>query len=314
MQYYQENIALGSRTGLTLVSSGSASDINSVYHELWKDIFRFERRFSRFIPDSELSMFNKNAGTRQFISPEFKKLLETSVALAKLTNNLYNPFILPALQAAGYKHSRVPGFEKDEVDDHSQKAVTTIDKLKVGEDWAVIPYGTAIDLGGCGKGYLADMLARKLPDFVTGYWLSFGGDIAAGGLDNNSLPWHVTVESAIDEKQSISTIVAEAKCGIATSGTIVHGGKQAGNKWHHIIDPRTKQPAKTDVLLATVHHTSTVVADVLASCAVILGSSEAMHFLKKYKAKTAIIQYIGKNGKIENIQYGDTLIPGVVYA
>ncbi|HET8991493.1 MAG TPA: FAD:protein FMN transferase [Candidatus Saccharimonadales bacterium] len=313
MQYYQENIALGSKTGISLVSRKSPEEISALYNLLWKDIFLFERRFSRFITDSELSMFNKNAGLKQFISPQFKKLLESCVDLAKLTDNLYNPFILPALQTAGYKHSRVPGFENDQVDDHSNRAVVTIDKLNIGNNWAQIPYGTALDLGGCGKGYLAEMLVQKLPEYITGYWLSLGGDIAVGGKDESNSPWDVTVESAEDMNLNIGVISPTGKCGIATSGTIVHNGRASGSKWHHIIDPRTNLPAKTDILLATVEHRSPLRADVLASCAVILGSKQAIRFLKAQKVKSAILQYKLKSGQIKTIKYGAINISKEVY-
>ena len=60
--------------------------------------------------------------------------------------------------------------------------------------------------------------------------------------------------------------------------------------YHHIIDPRTYKPANTNVLLATVNAKSTLLADVLASCAVILGSDKAIKKLRSMGADGLIMQ------------------------
>lgn len=312
-QYYQECIALGSKTGLSLVGGATSLEVEKIYHELWQSIFRFERQFSRFLPGSELSTFNRNASTKQFISQEFRALLVTARDLATETKGLYNPFILPALQKSGYKHSRVPGYENDKVDDHSNKSVVSIDHLEIGDDWARIPYGTALDLGGCGKGYIADQIKQSLPSTITGYWLSFGGDIAVGGRDDHALPWKVYIQSADAPDKNIGAVLADCDCGVATSGTIVHRGKAKGKMWHHIIDPRTCKTADTDVLLATVWDKLSVRADVLASCAVILGEKQGLAFLKSVGVKGALIQW-KDNKKLHITHTGNAIMMPITHA
>lgn len=313
-QYYQECVALGSKTGISLVSGTSPHEVDKLFSEIWKAIFHFERQFSRFLPASELSMFNRNAGSKQFITQEFRSLLVTARELAIESGGLYNPFILPALQKNGYKHSRVPGYEHDNVDDHSHKSVTSIDRLEIGNEWARIPYGTALDLGGCGKGYLADQLKNTLPSSVTGYWLSLGGDIAVGGHDEKGDPWKVHIQSSDDPDINVGYLVASTNCGIATSGTIVHQGKTHDKTWHHLIDPRTGNPANTDVLLATVCDESSVRADVFASCAVILGSKQGKMFLKNVGIKDVVFQWREKNKKTHITHTGNAIMMPIIHA
>lgn len=259
-------------------------------------------------------MFNRNAGLKRTISTELQEVLTAAREIADITNGLYNPFILPALQAAGYSHSRVPGYEQDAVDDHSSRSVVSSEELEIGDNWARIPFGTAIDLGGCGKGYLADRLRARLPDAVTGYWFSFGGDIAVGGHDEHNQPWNITVQSADDSSINIATLNVTTVSGIATSGTTVHRGKRTDKPWHHIIDPRTCQPAETDVLLATVCDSSTLRADVLASCAVILGCKEGLRFLKEQGIKAAVLQCRTLNGKTRIAHFGNGITLGAIHA
>lgn len=306
MNYYQESVALGSKTGISMVSEIAEDEIQIIYKNLWRKIFLFERRFSRFLPGSELSVFNRNAGTKQNISKEFRQLLVAAKEIAIETEGLYNPFILPALQASGYVKSRVPGHETDSVDDHSTKSVVNVENLQIGDDWAQIPYRTAIDLGGSGKGYLADQLKKQIPESVTGYWMSFGGDIAVGGKDDNKHDWQVGIELATSPGQNVGDVSVTKPIGIASSGTTVHRGVNNGKSWHHIIDPRTLKPAVTDVLLASVVDESVMRADVFASCAVILGSDQALKFLKKHKVQAALLQL--EQSKV--IHYGNAILTG----
>ncbi|MBW4062117.1 FAD:protein FMN transferase [Candidatus Saccharibacteria bacterium] len=305
MQHYQETVALGSKTGLSIVSTAPKVKIEALYHTLWREIFLFERRFSRFLPASELSIFNRNAGTKQVISPEFQAVLVAARDISQETAGLYNPFILPALQSAGYVNSRVPGHETNPVDDHSGKTVVPVKNLEIGDGWARIPFATAVDLGGCGKGYLADLLRERLPDIISGYWLSFGGDIAVGGRNEQNQPWTVLIQSAADPAKNIASLKPDGTSGVATSGINIHTGIKAGEVWHHIIDPRTLRPAKTDILLATVSDKSALRADVLASCAVILGGGQAMEFLKQHQADAAVLQF---GSRLEH--FGDGIIIG----
>ena len=308
MQYHQNNVALGSEIALNIVTSqANQTGVEALFRELWKKIFRFERQFSRFLPGSELSLFNRNAGPKQFITPEFRNILVAAQRISRETAGLYNPFILPALQAAGYYHSLVKGHEKDLQDNHSGKSVVSVDHLEIGQDWARIPYGTALDLGGCGKGYLADQLANSIKHRVTGYWLSLGGDIAVGGEDDAGKPWEITIQKAtISGDQNIGRVILPSRrqSAVATSGVTARYGINNGKAWHHLIDPRTLAPATTDVRLVTVCADSAFRADVLASCAAIIGSDNASTFLKQCGIKTALLQCETPKGAGFNIRLG----------
>ncbi len=292
-KYFQTKRALGSDVTLVVVSEYSEPVANKLFDILWGVIFRFERQFSRFIPESELSIFNRLGGNKQSISPEFHALLRASERMSMLTAGLYNPFILPALQRAGYTRSFLPGHEADSQPDYSRRLVFSADKLELGEDWAKIPYGAAIDMGGCGKGYLADLLSQYVPDGVVGYWFSLGGDIVARGMDSDLNFWSVDIENAGQMDSTLATSFTTGSdeiFAVASSGTTKRTGKRGGHAWHHIIDPRTQKPSTSDIRLASVCTSSALEADVLASCAVILGSREAVPFLKSKGVSSAVLQ------------------------
>ncbi len=300
--YSQTNLALGSDVTLTLVSDKSVAEVDKIFGVLWHYIYVFERSFSRFIPGSELSLFNRSAGLRVEISPEFRELLVAAKDISEATGSLYNPFILPALQRAGYKKSAVPGYEQDPVDDYSKRRVSSIDQLQIGDTWASIPSDTAIDMGGCGKGYLADKLGAIASSLgIASYRFELGGDIATAGTDEFKHKWLIGIQDANNLSGEITRMI---ECptrphAVATSGTFRRRGHVSAKDWHHIIDPLTLQPAVTDIRLVTVGTDSALQADVLASCVVIVGSDKSIDFLRSHNVKQVLVQNEGQGGAFE---------------
>ncbi len=306
---FQTKLALGSDATFVLVGE-SADMLDMLLAKLWRATFEFEQRFSRFLPDSELSAFNRSAGIKQAVSPEFRDILRTTQQLAIMTDGLYNPFILPALQRAGYTTSFVKEYASDVHDDHSSRQVVAASNVEVGDTWACIPYGTALDLGGCGKGYLGDQLAELLRDEpLNGYWLSLGGDISAAGCDEHGQPWTVAIQDAGDTTTESAYVVQGTvePFAVATSSTLVRQGTHNGKRWHHIIDPATGQPADSDVRMATVHAATALQADVLASCAIILSSNRALAYLGQRHVIGALLQVEDKRRAIHALPFGTSI-------
>ena len=309
-EYSQTKLALGGDITLAIVSKLTASEVDSIFNELWYQVFSFERRFSRFIPKSELSIFNRLAGLKTQVSDEFREILLVSKSLGEKSGGLYNPFITPALQKAGYKNSALKGYETDNQVDYTNRRVVGIDGLVIGDNWASIPFGTAIDLGGCGKGYLADELAGTLDLYdIQSYWLSLGGDIVTKGYDENGDGISVGVQDANKLGSRLDHVIncPSNYFAIATSGTFRRKGQNDMKSWHHIINPDTLLPADTDIKLVTVCTRSGVEADVLASCAIILGSKLAPVFLKKHGVNSAIIQYVAADGNLQIESFGEMI-------
>lgn len=288
---HQTRTALGTSITLLMVTELDQQATNEIFRQLWLKILWFEKRFSRFLPDSEISQFNQAAGTRQYISPEFHDILVVARDMSTLSGGLFNPFILPALQRAGYKQSFLASYGTDRSHDYSDRSVVGMDALKMGDDWAEIPYGTTIHIGGCGKGYIGDELVKAMQAFpkVVGYWFSIGGDVVAYGTDCYGAPWTIQIDSAKRGRTYAGSVVMTAQesrsgkaVAVATSSVTKRKGVHNGKPWHHIIDPRTGQPSDSDVITATVKAGSLTEADVTASNVIIVGSAQADEYCREH--------------------------------
>jgi thiamine biosynthesis lipoprotein len=306
MQNYQKTFrALGSETVLTVVAQ-SQTEAELVFVKLIDYITAFEERFSRFKVTSELSSVNAAAGEKTTVSGEFMALLKVSIELSRETEGLFNPFILPKLQEAGYRDSWQEADKKGEAPVYEGRAMATVENFELGGDWVRLPSNTALDFGGIGKGYLLARLVESVPPTQAGYWFSLGGDIAMGGHDVAGKAWEIGVAHALAAERRVGKFINDKGRGlaVATSGVTKRKGIRDGKAWHHLIDPRSGEPAETDLLTVTVSSDDPVRADVLAKCAVIIGSKTAWEFLEAHGVKETILQRMSDN-EIEVIHKGN---------
>lgn len=198
-------------------------------------------------------------------------ILTQSLAVSETTDGLYNPFVLPAVQRSGYVQSLTSGYSDDSAPDYRARRVADAGELQLTTSSVSIPFNTALDLGGIGKGYAADQLATLLDKHQPrGYWIDLSGDIALFGYDENNQPLSVAVQGS-----NLQITANGTRIGIATSGT----QRRHASGTHHIIDPRTGQSAATNLQLATILAADTTTVDTLASIALILGKDAAPDWL-----------------------------------
>jgi FAD:protein FMN transferase len=282
-RYQHKHRALGSDVIFTLVVQQNRDYADQLFAQLLELTSAFEEQFSRFLPDSELTKFNKQAGQSVAVTPAFRKLLMVTKSFSEKTDGLYNPFVLPALQNAGYLGSWPNSDKQRPGTNFAKRHLVTIEQLEFRDNWAKIPADSALDFGGIGKGYLLDELAEFLASKkVVGYWLSLGGDIICAGYDVEGQLWRVTIQHAIKLAEGVGEITNATgrKLAIATSGVTKRQGLKDGQPWHHIIDPRSGRPAQSRILTATVTANSATEADIYAKCIVI----EDQQLAEQYKS------------------------------
>jgi thiamine biosynthesis lipoprotein len=274
-RWQQTGLALGSDVVLTIVCSDT-TDRDAVFAGLWQSITDFENRFSRFMPDSELTMLNLLAGEQFRASPEMVELLDACMYFAERTKGIFNPFILPSLQKAGYKGSWPSPQVHDHALDMSSRIIATDDVLQIDGQLIRIPANTALDFGGIGKGYLLDKLGEQLQaQNITDFWLSLGGDVLCCGHDSGGEDWMIEIAAAEQPDKTVARVSNDKgeSLAIATSGIT----KRRGKGWHHLIDPRTGQPSDSGVLSATVVALHGVEADIYAKVLVLEPDMSADH-------------------------------------
>jgi len=296
MQAYKKIRALGTEVEFYL-QSAIKSDFNDDLAELEKMVVDFENSFSRFKDTSELSLLN-NSSEPFLASQELVNILLAARNFYHLTQGIFNPVILNDLERIGYDKSF------DLVEAQNEQTVLSEKEAKNDFDLITIdivnnlitkPLNLRIDLGGIGKGYLVDLLVKKLIiKNYTNFWISAGGDMYLSGLTEDKKNYQVAVQNPSQlDKDIASILVIDNNLAVATSGIAKRQWQRAGKTYNHVIDPRTRTSIENDLLAVTVVSDEVIKADVFAKTVLILGKESGLEFINQQNNTEALI--IDKN-------------------
>ena len=163
-----------------------------------------------------------------------------------------------------------------------------------------------IDLGGVAKGYIAGKVADFLRDRgVAGAVVDFGGDIAIVGGKPDGEPWRVGIRKPFGERSELLGAVELGEATIVSSGVYERMFEDNGIFYHHILDPGTGMPVRSDVVSATVIIESAVLGDIMSTIALLVGCEQAEGLLKRAPGFIGALLVLD-NGEL--VQYGDVTL------
>ncbi|MFA5107285.1 MAG: FAD:protein FMN transferase [Patescibacteria group bacterium] len=280
----------------TIVAGGFRLDpvtADRLFDDLQRQIAVFENRFSRFLPDSELSRLNQRAGKRVPVSRDLIKLILTAQGIWRYTDGLIDSTIGQALVAAGYDAPfELLPYRVETSDRPMAKSEHSFAEVKINRKQKTVffPADLQFDFGGLGKGYLLDQLRSRVKAKTSNYWLSLGGDMIVSGTDTDGRAWSIGIQDPNKPERDFAYLRLPAgEWNVATSGTTKRRGGQSKKSWHHIIDPRTGQPARTDVIQTTVLAPTAVEADALAKVVLLLGPTAGLKWAARHNLEALIV-------------------------
>ena len=243
--YSQESYVFGTRVQIAIAgvpeqqASAAASAVLAAFDVL-------HHRLHAWQP-GELSSINNAfaAGKSVPVAPDMAAILRDATADSERSDGLFNPAIGQLI--------RLWGFESDTFVPHAPD-VSAIARL-VAEHPAmqdiVIAHGDVysrnpavrVDLGGYGKGYALDVAASILrARGIHNALINIGGNILALG-QHGDRPWRVGIQHP-REPRAIASLELHDGEAIGTSGDYQRFFEWHGQRYCHIIDPRTGWPAQ----------------------------------------------------------------------
>lgn len=226
-----------------------------------------ERRWSRFIPTSEVSRLNRAGGMPTRVSFETRLLVRRALDGYAITGGRFDPTLLGAILRAGY----VESFERlGRPRPRASMLLTGADRIEVDDEAGTvrIPAGVGFDPGGIGKGLAADLVAGELIGLgAAGVCVNVGGDLRVLGAAPDGEAWRVTVDAPWDDGEPVARLRL-VDGAVATSSRLRR--RWVGNdhaERHHLIDPATDTSAHSPVLAATAVASEGWQAEVLAKAA-----------------------------------------------
>jgi thiamine biosynthesis lipoprotein len=204
---------------------------------------------SRFRADSELMALNRLAGSGRVV--RVSRRLRTALAMVhrarRLTDGRFDARVLAALERIGERGAPLGPSAR-------QPSMGGIPDAP----FTVVAPDAALDMGGVGKGlalrWAAARATAALPNGA-GVMLEAGGDVVAAGIPPEQ-GWLIGIEDPVSDPgpdNSPVAVVALHSGAIATSSVRVRNWiGPDGRRVHHLVDPRTGEPARTGLIAVTV--------------------------------------------------------------
>lgn len=235
----------------------------------------FERRFSRFLPESEVNAFRHVAPGSHIVSPELAVLLARAMRLRTLTKGAFDPAVAPLLEKAGYGRADVV-----------TPIPTDLSSWSIAGDLLTISGPVAFDLGGIGKGYAIDRVFELLRDEGHEFVLVEGGGDMVGTVKADGSPWRVAVEWPGRPDSAVS-VVSLAHAGFAASDVFRRRFRDA----HHILDATSGTPIRR-VIGAAATARSAWDADTMTSLLFMSPAEEYRKLATLYAAEYLVVDAV----------------------
>ncbi len=204
-----------------------------------------------------------------------RRLIGAGIELSLSSGGLFNP-------AAG-RLIEAWGFHSDERDDAPPPDAGLIQAL-VGQQPSMADLvleggalrstnpAVQLDLGGFAKGYAVDLAIAELRAMgVDNAIVNAGGDLRAIG-NKNGIPWRIGIRNPRGTG-IIASLDVEGDESVFTSGDYERYFIYHGQRYHHIIDPRSGRPA-SGASSVTVIHQDAATADAAATALLIAGAAQ----------------------------------------
>lgn len=225
-----------------------------------------EQRWSRFLPTSEVSRLNANAGRPVVVGADTVLLVERAIEGWRATSGRFDPSVLAAVRGAGYVASLRTSTPRP-----GEPGPPGVGLAAVEVDRATglvrLPDGCGFDPGGIGKGLAADLVAFELHrSGVSGGCVNVGGDLRVWGIAPHGGRWRIDAGDRT---------VEVAGGGVATSGSSPRRWEVDGATFHHVVDALTGRPTASGTACVTVFARSAWLAECYATALMAVAPVEA---------------------------------------
>jgi thiamine biosynthesis lipoprotein len=294
----RRRVMLGTQVAITVVASDEAAAEGHIA-AAFKRVAELEQCLSSYRADSEVTRLNAQAARAPVaVSEDLFRIVSAGVQWHRRTRGAFDITVAPLLdlwKQCG-KENRLP--TPDEI--ARARALLGADRIELNVTARTVRFpveGMRIDLGGLGKGYIADEAAKVLKARgVRNALAAMGGDICALGTRGDGRPWRLGIQDPRerDSPGAILGIMELSDRAVSTAGNYERYVVIQGRHYSHIVDPRTGLTAE-DVPSVTVVGPDTLTTDVMDTALSVLGIKEGQEVLKELPGVEAMFITIGPN-------------------
>lgn len=243
--FHQEAYVFGTRVDLTVYGKSQDKAVEAM-GEVLREFDRLHHAFHAWKP-SQLTALNESlaAGESKVVSEELAGLLRDAQRMAEEGDYLFDPALGRLIALWGFHDDEFEPVNPDPeaiaeiLAARPSMADVHIDGTTVSSSNPMVQ----IDLGGYAKGYALDRAASLLKaKGIHDALINIGGNVLALGSKGGT-PWRLGIQHP-REPRPMATLPLYDGEAIGTSGDYQRFFELDGERFSHLLDPRTGQPAR----------------------------------------------------------------------
>lgn len=236
-----------------------------------------ERTMTRFAASSDIGRANLLAAHEPVLVDDATALVvREALRWAEATEGAFDPAVggIVTLWDVLNRHEPPPAAPLTRLAGRRLHRAVEVDNSRKAPMLRFHDPDVSLDLGAIAKGYAVDRAAEALRRHgIAKAVVEAGGDLYALGTAADGEPWQIGIRDPNDLRALAGTL-SVSDAAIATSGTYMRFFRWRGRRYHHLIDPRSAEPRRTQVQSLTMRAESCMHADVAATA---LFGMEAHH-------------------------------------
>ena len=268
-------------------------------------LLAFDMSLSTYRDDSKISKINSGDST-VVVDDLFVENFKISSEIHKETSGLFDPTIGVLVNAYGFgPNKKHQNLSQNQIDSLLQ--FVGLDKVQLNENKTISKKykETYLDFNAIAQGYSVDVVVNFLKSKgIENAIVEIGGELFALGkntIDNKN--WIVGIDNPL-QKPEERTLIAKVNLenlGMATSGNYrkVITDEKTGQKFVHIINPKTGLAQKSNILSATILSKSGGISDGYATAFMLMSLEESKAFLESHPEIYALLLYADEKNEMQ---------------
>jgi len=250
---------------------------------VFAEMKRLDVVMTTWLPDSEVSRVNAEAGVKPVeVSEETFAVIARAQDIAVRTRGVFD-ITVGAFKGLWKFDQDMDGTLPEPAEVQKRLALIGYQHVALDRSKRTVflrKKGMSITLGGIAKGYAVDRCAELLRKLgFKSFMMQAGGDMYVAGKKGND-PWIVGIRDPRSPDGRYFALAPVEDHSFSTSGDYERGFVKDGVRYHHILDPRTGQPARASRSV-TIRAKDAFTADAWSKVMFILGPQEALKVIQR---------------------------------
>jgi thiamine biosynthesis lipoprotein len=267
---------------------------------MFNEMKRLDKEMTTWLPDSELSKINTAAGDKPVkVSDETIAVIDRALDISKRSDGVFD-ITVQAFHGLWKFDEDMDGTLPDQAEVTKRLSLIGWKDIVVNKAKKTVflkRKGMAITLGGIAKGYAVDKCVALLKaKGFTDFMVQAGGDMYIAGSKGKD-PWMVGIRDPRGPKESMFAVAPIKDHSFSTSGDYERGFVKDGVRYHHILDPKTGQPAHASRSV-TIRAKDAFTADAWSKVMFIDGWQKGLELIKTNKLDDFEVVWVDDENKV----------------